>query len=89
MQPESTMGERLYADAPPEAKTTIDDYHHYVLTILQTQPPKNMNHEDELEPRLLCLTPQAKTALIAYHATVEVELGEGGNYMKFRGLGRN
>lgn len=87
MQPESTMGERLYADAPPEAKTTIDDYHHYVLTILQTQPPKNMNHEDELEPRLLCLTPQAKTALIAYHDAVEVELGEAGQLHAISGFG--
>ena len=89
MQPESTMGERLYKAPPPEAKTTIDTFNQYVLSILQTQPPKNMNHEDELDPHLLCLTPQAKVALIAYHDAVEVELGEAGHYMNFRDLGRN
>jgi hypothetical protein len=87
MQPESTMGERLYKAPPPEAKTTIDAYHNYVLTILQTQPPKNMNHEDELEPQLLRLTQQAKTALIAYHDAVEVELGEAGQLHAISGFG--
>lgn len=87
MQPESTMGERLYKAPPPEAKATIDAYHAYVLSILQTQPPKNMNHEDELEPRLLCLTPQAKMALIAYHDAVEVELGEAGQLHELSGFG--
>jgi putative DNA primase/helicase len=79
--PESTQGTRLYKE-PPENMPALAAYHGQLNRILQIPAP--MNESGGLEPSMLGLTPDAKTAWIRFHDEIEKGLGKGGELQEVR-----
>ena len=72
--PESTQGTRLFRE-PPSSWPRLTRFHDRVRDLLAQPLP--MTDDDILDPQLLKLSPEAKTAWIDFHDQVEVELRPG------------
>lgn len=80
-QPESTQGTRHFTE-PPENMPALGEYHDRITNILQTPAP--INERGGLEPAMLTLTPEAKSAWIRFHDEIETALGKGGELQDIR-----
>ena len=84
--PDSTMGHRRFKQASAESTSLLNAYSQHLLAILNTPPPTDMNHANELKPRTLKLTPEAEALLVALHDEIEAQLGEHGDLRHISGF---
>lgn len=79
--PESTQGYRPFTE-PPEHWPSLAVFNRRITEILNLPVP--INDDGSLTPQTLTLTPEAKTAWIAYHDAIEGELASGGELFDVR-----
>jgi putative DNA primase/helicase len=79
--PESTQGNRPFTEAP-EHWPSLAAFNRRITEILNLPVP--INEDGALSPQMLMLTPEAKTAWIAYHDAIEGELVSGGELFDVR-----
>jgi putative DNA primase/helicase len=79
--PESTQGNRPFTEAP-EHWPNLAAFNRRITAILNLPVP--INEDGALSPQMLMLTPEAKTAWIAYHDAIEGELASGGELFDVR-----
>jgi hypothetical protein len=84
--PEAASGRRLWRDASAETRPIIERYGARMLDILERPLPIVAGGRNELNPRLIELSPDAQQMWIAFHDHVEVRLGVGGELEPVRGL---
>ncbi|MCE2929901.1 MAG: DUF3987 domain-containing protein [Vampirovibrionales bacterium] len=80
--PDSTMGHRRFK----QSTSLLNAYSQHLLAILSMPPPTDMNHANELKPRVLKLTPEAEGLLVALHDEIEAQLGEHGDLRHISGF---
>jgi putative DNA primase/helicase len=73
--PESTQGNRQYTE-PPEHWPALNAFNKQITEILNQDVPINKN--GELEPLMMQLSPEAKSAWIVFHNEIESKLKVGG-----------
>ena len=79
--PESTQGNRPYTE-PPERWPALSTFNGQITEILNQDAPINKN--GELEPIMMTLAPEAKSAWIDFHNEIESELKVGGELFDVR-----
>jgi len=79
--PESTQGYRPFTEAPVHWPS-LAVFNRRITEILNLPVP--INEDGALTPQMLMLTPEAKTAWIAYHDAIEGELASGGELFDVR-----
>lgn len=74
--PDSTVGSRFYR--PPQATSDMDlsTYSDHILKILARPLPVSPTNPQELEPRVLALSPEAKKQWVTFYNGVEKMLGK-------------
>lgn len=75
-QPLSTKGTRLYQEPPSNA--FMEPFNWRIRQLLETPLPIEDEQTQRLKPPILELSAQAKTAWVAYHDQVEMQLGATG-----------
>jgi putative DNA primase/helicase len=73
--PESTQGQRTYTE-PPEHWPALNAFNRQITELLNLDAPVNKN--GELEPLMMRLSPEAKSAWIDFYNAIEAELKSGG-----------
>ena len=87
VEPESTIGSRMFRDTPEAAAYYLGDYHYRIGQLLR-RPPRTREDDDRiLDPRVIELSDEARDIWIAYHNAVECDLAEGGALRSIRGFG--
>lgn len=87
VEPESTIGTRLFRDAPEGAAYHLGDYHQRIGRLLR-RPPRTRDDDDRiLAPRVIGLSDEARDFWIAFHDEVERDLADGGALRPIRGFG--
>jgi hypothetical protein len=84
--PEPASGTRLWHELSPESEAALRRYGARLLDILERPWPLAPGTQNELAPRTLPLSPDARRLLIAFVDHVEVRLGAGGELEPVRGL---
>ena len=84
--PDSTMGHRLYREAPLESQGALKAYHQHLFSLLNIPKPMDMNLFNELKPACLKLSPEARSLLIALHDEIEPQLLENGDLRHISGF---
>jgi putative DNA primase/helicase len=79
--PESTQGFRPFTD-PPDTWPKLAAFNRRISAILNT--PVELNDQGNLQPTMLALTPEAKTAWVAFHDELEGALRTGGKLYDVR-----
>ncbi|MFH5927039.1 YfjI family protein [Roseomonas xinghualingensis] len=87
VQPETTIGTRLFRDTSEAARTALDEYRARLGGLLRRLPPVSPDDDRELVPRALPLTTEARALWVAFHDAVEGDLGEGGALHPVRAFG--
>jgi hypothetical protein len=84
--PDSAAGTRLWRDEQPETDRDLKRYGARLLDILETLLPLAPGKANELQPRNLPLSPQARVLWIAFADYVENNIAPGGELEPVRGL---
>ncbi len=84
--PESTSGTRFWHDPAPESDWQIKNYGGKILSILEMPLPLAQEKKNELIPRALPLSPEAKRLWISYANRIEEKIKQGGELDPVRGL---
>ena len=84
--PESTTGTRLWHEASPESDRYIKKYGAKILSILEMPLPLAQGKRNELIPRPLPLSPEARKLWIRYADHIELKIGSGGALEPIRGF---
>jgi hypothetical protein len=79
-EPKSLIGSRLHKDPPPEAAQSIQRYKDRMHEILKTPYPLVPNTRNELQPRVVPLSAEAKTWFWEFYNEVETETAPGKEY---------
>lgn len=87
VQPETTIGTRLFRDTPEAARTALDGYRARLGTLLRRSPPVSPEDDRELVPRELPLSPEAHDLWARFHDAVEGDLRDGGALYPVRAFG--
>ena len=82
--PSSTIGTRLYVDIDLSTDPALAKYRSRIIEHLERQPPLRDESRNELEPRSLVLTPQAKTRWTSIHNALEKDMRDGGDFASVR-----
>lgn len=82
--PASTIGTREYAAVDLSTDGDLARYRRRMTDILQTAPALREGTRNELEPRALSLTPDAKAAWIRVHDAIEADMGDGAEWSGVR-----
>jgi Protein of unknown function (DUF3987) len=82
--PESLAGTRLYREQHPKDIAAIRAYGARMLAILETEPALAGGKRNELEPRILGLSAEARAAWEAFYNHVETQCGEDGELATIR-----
>ena len=75
--PKSTQGTRLYKESP-DKWPGLNTFNNRILDILKEEIPHN--ELEEMNPKMLQFSPEAKKAWIEFHDSIEKELGTSGEY---------
>lgn len=75
--PQSIAGTRLYRDTRPEDEAAIRAYGARILSVLESRWPLAENSRNELEPRVLTMTPEAAAMWRAFYDHIERQCGPG------------
>ena len=86
--PEAASGTRLWKEPAWESDAAIKRYSARVITILEQPLPLAVGKRNELTPRGLRLSPDARRLWIGFHDHVEERLGRGGELEPVRGLAK-
>jgi hypothetical protein len=78
--PESTAGTRLFREAPPECKATLETYAAQLDKLLRRPPATKPDDASVLDPPVLRLHLDAARIWIAFHDAVEAQLLPGGEF---------
>lgn len=84
--PETTAGTRLYVEIDPYKEAAIGRYWQSLTDLLYLSHPLRPETRNELEPRLLPLTAEAKDDWVAYFNVIEKTVGIGGPLEPIRGF---
>jgi len=84
--PDSAAGTRLHRPERPETDRDLKRYGAHLLEILEKLLPVTGPTKNELEPRLLKLSPHSAKVWIAFADHVEAEIASGGSLEPIRGL---
>ena len=84
--PDSAAGTRLWRDEQPQTDRDLKRYGARLLDILETLLPLALGKANELQPRNLPLSPQARVRWIAFADYVENNIAPGGELEPVRGL---
>jgi hypothetical protein len=79
-KPKSLIGARLYRQPPPESEQILQEYEGRVLKILSTPYPLADKQPNELAPRLVTFSEEAKELFWDFHNEVERQQADGGEY---------
>ncbi len=82
--PESTQGTRFFSEAP-STWPNLALFNKRIADLLSM--PASFAEGGGLAPTLLSLTPEAKTLWVAFHDTIEKELGDNGELYGVRDVG--
>jgi hypothetical protein len=85
-QPESTMGNRPFAELAPQHKLAIATYGAQILSLLRRDLPYD-ERQDGLEPPPLSMTGTTRAKWIEFSNHVEKLLGPGGELHEISGFG--
>lgn len=72
--PTSTIGSRMFREAPATASKTVEDFQIWTYEALEELPTYREHSRNDLAPRPLLLTPGAKSSWIAFYNDVERSL---------------
>jgi hypothetical protein len=84
--PATTAGNRLWREAQPQSGVALSQYAMGVRALLDRATPTAPDHPQELRPRALVLSPEARGAWIAFHDEIEREIGPEGKFLIVRGF---
>jgi len=84
--PDSTAGTRFFQEANAESDTAIRNYNELLLQILGTQPEIKEGSGNELAPRVLQMSAEARSGWIGYANHIEVLLAPDGAFESIRGF---
>jgi hypothetical protein len=84
--PESTSGTRFWHDPAPESDWKIKNFGANILSILEMPLPLALEKKNELIPRPLPLSPEARKLWINYANHIEEKIRHGGELDPVRGL---
>jgi Protein of unknown function (DUF3987) len=84
--PESTIGARCWHEASADSDMSIKTYGRRLLDILEMPLPLAECKRNELAPREISLSTDARASWIAFHDHIEVQMGEGKPLWPVRGL---
>jgi hypothetical protein len=84
--PPSAAGSRTWREERPETGRDLKRYGARLLNILEAPLPLSPGKTNELEPRPLPLTPEARLRWISFTNYVERAIGQGGALEPVRGL---
>jgi hypothetical protein len=84
--PDSTAGSRFWRDVPASVEPALRNYSRALTALLERKPPKG-SEPNELKPRSLPLSRNAREAWIAFHDEVERKLAPDGAWATIRALG--
>jgi hypothetical protein len=84
--PEAASGTRMWREASPASEAAMKCYGARLLDILERPFPLAPGTRNELAPRTLVLSPEARRLWIAFHDYVERRLSAGGELEPVRGL---
>ncbi|MCV6824889.1 MULTISPECIES: YfjI family protein [Halocynthiibacter] len=79
-EPKSAIGTRTRREYRPESDLEIAKFGKKLQALLEQEPPLKANTRQELEPRKLTLTPEAKELLLDYAEATELGQKDGGVY---------
>jgi Protein of unknown function (DUF3987)/Primase C terminal 1 (PriCT-1) len=82
--PTSTIGERPYVSIDLTRDPGLLPYRALVRVLLERRPSLREGTTNELDPRTLQLTPEARAAWIGIHDMIEAEQRDGGDYASVR-----
>jgi hypothetical protein len=85
--PESAIGTRMWRQASDESNRAVKDYGKRLLDILELPLTMAAGKQNELAPRELKLSAEARQRWIGFHDHVEQDLKEDGPLWPIRGLG--
>ncbi len=84
--PDSTAGTRFWREAAPESDWHIKEYGAKILSILEMPMSLAPDKRNELMPRPLPLSPEAKKRWIGFVNDIEAKIKSGGELEPVRGL---
>lgn len=85
--PMSTIGTRMFREAPLECRAILDNYNATLRTLLLRPPVTRPGDSDVLDPPIMCLDADARRLWIAFHDQVERDLCEDGTLHSVRAFG--
>ncbi|NDY74255.1 hypothetical protein DO021_20505 [Desulfobacter hydrogenophilus] len=85
-QPESKIGTRKYKVADKKAHATIKEYHNHVQALLRKRLPFKKDLENELDPRPISLSEDAKRVFIDFYNRIEHSQQENEEFFNIRGF---
>lgn len=83
--PETTAGTRMYEAVDVRNEPAIRIFGAHVATLLERAPRFSPDHEGELDPRALTLTPDALETWTTAHNAIEERMRPGGPYSHIKG----
>lgn len=87
VQPETTIGTRMWRDTAPASTAALDGYNRRLGSLLRESPATNPEDAGELRPRPVPFSAEAAALWIAFHDKVETDLAEGRLLRPIRGFG--
>jgi hypothetical protein len=84
--PDSIVGSRIWHEEQPETDQAISRYGARLLDILEAPPPLREGTTNELEPRAIPLSADARALWIKFVNHIEHEIAPGGALEPIRGL---
>jgi len=84
--PKPASGTRFWHNPSPESEAAIKAYGARLLSIMETPPTLAEGKVNELEPRRLLLSPEARNAWIVFADHIEKQIGPNGELEPIRGL---
>jgi hypothetical protein len=82
--PTSTIGSRSYVEVDLTVDPAMRRYWNCIRQLLSTAPTMRPESRNELEPRSLSLTPEAKRRWIAVHNVIETDMADAGDFSSVR-----
>lgn len=84
--PQSTAGSRLYKEIDISMMDEYKTYLSKISEIMNIPPPLRAEKQNELTPRNIPLSPEAKYLYVEFHNNVENKIGENGQFHTIRGF---
>jgi hypothetical protein len=77
VQPQSTIGGRVFQEPDRRAQVLLGDYTHRLSAMLQSAPKTRAGDDRALDPPAIECDPDARRLWIAFHDEIEAEIAEG------------